>query len=681
MKHFAISCFLLISLLSLHAQPLLVGHRGSGYGVENTEEAFRRGAALGYQYVETDIKVTADTRFVLCHDDNLERWGHNLQIANSTLEQLQAVTLTQTRSGVTYTGKLMELGEFLDLCAELDVKPVIELKSATGVSSSDQSNMHALMQTIEAHGFRNKCIILTSMQPCLEWIYEYYPDVNRQLLVSANATGKLLTWCIQYATDVDITNTYCTQEAVDKYHEAGLLVNMWTTNSEDGYVTYAEMGCDFITTDRINAADMPAVTIPTPPQPEYGGTRNYIDLLAHTNILPADEYRFNTAFADYTIAELTNKTIRRVVTHQGLVYVLAVDANKTPTILAFNPQTKQTATISTEGMHMNHYNSDYQYVCSDIQFTACGHLVASNIAKVRYNDSDKFVTFYRWENDAQNLPMGAPLKWLEIPSAGNWTTGYGGETFAYEGDLTNGTLYYSGEAPSEDNKVRFIRADITDSTTTEEHIYYAQPSFINAEVRRKELGNDYRFTLSPNKEQFVITGATDVYTLGEYTFTPAETDENIRKYNDVPSALALSNAITHVGFFKYAGAIYAVVPSPSGAQLIDITHGIENATSIRTTGLTATPVDKDYAAVAYVVVTKDETDNIVKGDIDIVLLQHDKCTLLTTRPVAASIDYPLSNTHNTVYYTISGIEIPTEALSTGIYIRRQGHTATKVIIH
>ncbi len=680
MKRFAISCFLLFSLLTLSAQPLLVGHRGSGYGVENTAEAFRRGAALGYQYVETDIKVTADTRFVLCHDDNLERWGHNLKIASSTLEQLQAVTLTQTRSGVTYTAQLMELGEFLDLCTELNVKPVIELKSATGVSSSDQSNMHALMQTIEAHGFRNKCVILTSMQPCLEWIFEHYPDVNRQLLVNANATARLLTWCIQYQTDVDISNTYCTKEAVDKYHEAGLRVNMWTTNSEDGYVQYTKMGCDFITTDRLNAADMPTVEIPEPAQPEYGGTVDYVDVLAGTDILPTTEYAFQRAYTDYRIAELDGKTIRRVIAHNGLVYILAVDAARVPTILVFNPQTKAVTSVSTAGMRTNHYTDAYLYVCSDIAITTCGHLIASALGKVRSND-EQVVTFYRWGKDTNGLPTEAPQKWVEVPSAGNWSTGYGGETFAYSGDLRNGTLYYSAEAPSEDSKMRFVRVDIKDSVVTEDNIYYAQPSMINAEIRRKELGNDYRFTLSPNTDQFVITGLTDVYTLGEYMFSIYEGDENIRKYNDVPASLGISNAITHIGFFKYAGAIYSIVPTPSGAQLIDISNGIENATLVSTTGLIGTPIEDMYATVAQVVPTIDEMGNVVRGDIDVVLLHENKCTLLTTRVIETGIEHTLTPTGDVKYYTLTGVQVDAEHLSTGVYIRYQDNIATKIIIH
>ena len=95
MKHIYLTTLALLTALGALAQPQLVGHRGSDYGVESTEEAFRRGAELGYVWVESDLKVTGDKQFVLSHDDDTKRLGGTLTIATSTLAQLQAETLTQ----------------------------------------------------------------------------------------------------------------------------------------------------------------------------------------------------------------------------------------------------------------------------------------------------------------------------------------------------------------------------------------------------------------------------------------------------------------------------------------------------------------------------------------------------------------------------------------------------------
>lgn len=267
MKRIFTSFVCAAAILSASAyKPVMVGHRGSGYGVESTEEAFRRGAELGYQYVESDIKVTGDTRFVLSHDDDTKRLGGSLTIATSTLEQLQSETLTQTRSGVKYTGTLMSLEQWLTLCDELNIMPLIELKWATGINNNDQSNIPLLISTIEQAGFRNKCIILTSMKPCLNYIHNNYPDVELQFL-TGEYWANHFQWCADNGIDADIQSGYFTFETVTQFHNAGLKVNMWTTNDLAGYRKYASWGCDFITTDRLDANTLPEVEVLTPSDP------------------------------------------------------------------------------------------------------------------------------------------------------------------------------------------------------------------------------------------------------------------------------------------------------------------------------------------------------------------------------------------------------------------------------
>ena len=68
----------------------MVGHRGSDVGLENSVESFTAGALRGYEYLETDWKLTADSQFVCSHDDSTTRLGGTLALATSTLAELQA---------------------------------------------------------------------------------------------------------------------------------------------------------------------------------------------------------------------------------------------------------------------------------------------------------------------------------------------------------------------------------------------------------------------------------------------------------------------------------------------------------------------------------------------------------------------------------------------------------------
>lgn len=270
MKKLTTILSLLALAISVNAQPVLVGHRGSLYGVESSLEALRAGANLGYEYLESDVKVCKGGDFVLSHDDDTKRLGGNLTITGATLEELQSETLTQTRSGVKYTGRMASLNEWLDLCNEMNVKPLIELKWATGVNSNDQSNIPSLIKTIEAKGMRDKCIIMTSMKPCLEYIRKNYPDITLQFL-TGQYWANHFDWCVEWGIDVDIQAGYFDKAAVEKFHDKGLKVNMWTTNTADGYRTYGNMGCDFITTDYLDSKNLPDL------DPEITHPQNTVD--------------------------------------------------------------------------------------------------------------------------------------------------------------------------------------------------------------------------------------------------------------------------------------------------------------------------------------------------------------------------------------------------------------------
>ena len=88
------------------AKPVVIGHRGSVYGVENTEQALRSAVEAGADLLEIDVLLSADGVPVVCHDNNLKRLaGIDMEIANTTIANLNDIQLSQNG----YQSELMTL--------------------------------------------------------------------------------------------------------------------------------------------------------------------------------------------------------------------------------------------------------------------------------------------------------------------------------------------------------------------------------------------------------------------------------------------------------------------------------------------------------------------------------------------------------------------------------------------
>ena len=66
----------------------IIAHRGaSGYAPENTVAAFDLAREMGAVEVETDTQLTTDGAVVLCHDHNLDRFGHPDRVVETSSSQ------------------------------------------------------------------------------------------------------------------------------------------------------------------------------------------------------------------------------------------------------------------------------------------------------------------------------------------------------------------------------------------------------------------------------------------------------------------------------------------------------------------------------------------------------------------------------------------------------------------
>lgn len=531
--------------IMLNAQPLLVGHRGSYWGVENTSEAFTNGAEKGYHYLECDVKVAGDGTLVLSHDDTTERLGGSRTIASSTIAQLKAETYTQTRGGVTYTGTICTLAEYLDICKEYKVLPVIELKWATGINSNDCSGIPALIKVIEEKGFRNTCVILTSMKPCLEYINENYPDISLQFL-TGQYWANHFDWCVERGIDVDIQVGYFDKSTVQKFHDAGLKVNIWTANTNTHYATYGNYGCDFITTDYLEPATLPELDseVLFPPN-----TVDYPNVDAIVRGFYETEKISSMEIPD----AIKEHKVNRAYIKNSQWYILSNDIKGVSHLHIVDPESGDILKkINTGGLSLN-----------DIAFTADGILLGCNSASVAGDGSGDVWNVYKWESDDAE-----PVKMYSIDNMSNFngSNAVVGLSFAVSGRLKELKIYVA--ATDEWDNVIILGVQLVKGLVSETACVVTSLSSARLSIHNSPFSQD-------NIVVDNSLGAPVEYTL--------DWDENTMSlYSSFLFGL-ISNEASGISFFRYGRKTYAYIANCAtnmtcaDATIYDVTKKMENA--------------------------------------------------------------------------------------------------------
>lgn len=132
-----------------HGSVYVVAHRGAHEGIpENTLAAYQKAIDLGADFVEIDVRMTKDGKFVSVHNGTIDSYapGHTGRVFEMTLDELRALDIG-SRVGPEWAGtKIPTFEEILDLCKGkigiyLDLKsapipPLVEAIKARGMEHS-----------------------------------------------------------------------------------------------------------------------------------------------------------------------------------------------------------------------------------------------------------------------------------------------------------------------------------------------------------------------------------------------------------------------------------------------------------------------------------------------------------------------------------------------------------------
>jgi glycerophosphoryl diester phosphodiesterase len=221
--------------MRLFGDMLKIGHRGArAYEPENTLRSFKMALKLGVDAVELDVRATKDGEIVVIHDAEVDRTTNGKGLVNQlTLKEIKQLKTEKDERIPTLEETLRFLGN--------EVKVLIELKEI-GLEEK-------VLKAVREKNLEESVIIVSFLEDALRRVRELNDKVETGLIYARHknpvkaATSLKATYLLPLYRFTHIAD-------VQKAHQNGLKVIVWTINKPEEVAEYEEKGVDGITSDK-----------------------------------------------------------------------------------------------------------------------------------------------------------------------------------------------------------------------------------------------------------------------------------------------------------------------------------------------------------------------------------------------------------------------------------------------
>jgi glycerophosphoryl diester phosphodiesterase len=228
--------------------PLAMAHRGGAIEhLENTMPAFQACVDLGYRYLETDVRVTADGVLVVCHDAVLER----VTDRTGRIDQLSWSEVAEARIGGREPILRLEelLGAWPDVRFNLDIKaagvmaPLV--RAVRRLKVADRICLASFSDARIAAARRlfgpSVCTALGPRGVAALRLSSYSPRAAGLVRIPAG--------CAQVPLQLG-GRALVDERFIAAAHDRNLQVHVWTVDTEEDTGAMLELGVDGVMTDR-----------------------------------------------------------------------------------------------------------------------------------------------------------------------------------------------------------------------------------------------------------------------------------------------------------------------------------------------------------------------------------------------------------------------------------------------
>jgi glycerophosphoryl diester phosphodiesterase len=243
-------------------RPLVAAHRGGALlWPENSLTAFRRALALGVDFLETDVHLTADGEVIVLHDPTLDRTTTGSGPAVSRTRRELADVRLKGPDGAATAESVPTLAALLDLLGGSAARLLLEIK----IGATHQrypAIEEKVLEQVKARGLLERTPVMGFQPETIRRVRELEPRAQTVLLLSrrdverqrASAADVVRLTKDAGASMLGIQHSALDARVVAAARSSGVTVAAWTVNEESDIQRAINLGADVIISDRPDLA-------------------------------------------------------------------------------------------------------------------------------------------------------------------------------------------------------------------------------------------------------------------------------------------------------------------------------------------------------------------------------------------------------------------------------------------
>ncbi len=224
----------------------LIAHRGfSAIAPENSAAAFIcAGEQREFYAAECDIQLTADGYWVVNHNDTIDKMTDGEgRIDEMLLYDIQEYTIDDGHYVKDYPNQhLITLDDYLEICAEFEMKPQIEIKEG------NYTHLEDVLESLENFNLSDSAIIISFDGVVLEKIRNLDNTLELWLLTS-KITNEAIKLCETNGYTLAFNHKNCEKEQLLKAQQKNIPLATWTVDTVKAYKEMYELGIRNFTTN------------------------------------------------------------------------------------------------------------------------------------------------------------------------------------------------------------------------------------------------------------------------------------------------------------------------------------------------------------------------------------------------------------------------------------------------